>query len=355
MRVVVDALPIRSGSASIIIGNLLIAWAAVAPEDELVVLVADRPRLPLPEAAAVERIGTAGAWARSVGVRRACRRLRPDALFSGVTATSLLGGARPHAVILYDLRHEVRPEQFPVQRRLARRLSYAWSLRRADGVICISERTRRDLVGPRPRLGPKAHVALLGADHAARWRPISDGDGCYALAFGHFPNKNVDGVLRAWALYTGDVRLRICGLSKAARARAEQLSSELGITDRVELLPWLSDEQFESVFAGASAVLFPSDFEGFGLPAIEALLLALPLVISSDPALLEVTDGHAVVTGDDSPESLAAAVERALGLTQEQLAAGVEHARTFTWGRMARQVRDALLDGAQPQDPVSSR
>src|SRR5205807_2202539 len=123
--------------------------------------------------------------------------------------------------------------------------------------------------------------------------------------------------LRAWQLYEGDVLLRICGLGQQARASAEQLVSKLGLGARVELLPWLSDEAFEGVFAGSSGVLFPSDFEGFGLPAIEALRLGLPLVISPDPALLEVTAGHAVVTDDESPQGLAAAIERALHLTSE--------------------------------------
>jgi glycosyltransferase involved in cell wall biosynthesis len=352
MRLVVDAVAIEPGSAAIIIGNLLIGWAAAAPDDELIVLVADEPRLPLPGSAKVESLGGPRVWAQSVGVRRAARRLRADAVFGGVTSSVLLGAPCPYGVILYDLRHEVRPAQFPMSRRLARRLLYGWSFHRADAVICISERTRRDLLARRPHLAPKAHVALLGADHAPRRQPENDGQPAYVLAFGHFPNKNVDGVLRAWQLHTGDQLLRICGLSAAARADAERLVSELGIAERVELLPWLSDEQFQAVFAGASGVLFPSDFEGFGLPAIEALRLGTPLVISPDPALLEVTAGHAVVTADEGPQGLAAAIERALELTPDQLAAGAEHAREFTWERMARAVRAALV---HPQSPVSSR
>lgn len=358
MRLVADAVAVRPGSAAIIVGNLLLGWAAAVPEDELIVLVAGEPDMPLPASAKVESISSASGslaarlWAQSVGVLRASRRLRADALLGGVTASALLGASCRYGVIVYDLRHELRPEQFPASRRLARRLLYGWSFNRADALICISERTRRDLVARRPRLAAKAYVALPGADHAARWRPPDNDRTPYVLAFGHFPNKNVDAVLRAWRLFRGDQRLRICGLSATARADAERLVSELGIAERVELLPWLSDEEFEAVFAGAAGVLFPSDFEGFGLPAIEALLLGTPLVISPDPALLEVTGGHAVVTADDGPEGLAAAIERALVLTPEQLAAGVEHARAFTWERMALQTRAAL---GQPQSPVSSR
>jgi glycosyltransferase involved in cell wall biosynthesis len=352
VRLVADTVAIRPGSAAIIVGNLLIGWAAAEPDDELIVLVADEPQLPLPDSARVEAIGGGRAWAQSVGVRRAARRLGADAVLGGVTASVLLGAPCRYGVVLYDLRHELRPDQFPLGRRVARRLLYGWSFRRADTLICISERTRQDLVARRPRLKAKARVALLGADHAARWRADRDGQPPYVLAFGHFPHKNVDGVLRAWQLYEGSVQLRICGLGRQARANAERLVSELGIPDRVELLPWLSDEQFEAVFAGASGVLFPSDFEGFGLPAIEALLLGIPLVISPDPALLEVTAGHAVVAPDDSPPTIAAAVERALARSAEALDAGREHARAFTWERMARQVRAAL---AQPQNPESSR
>jgi glycosyltransferase involved in cell wall biosynthesis len=363
VRLVADTTAIRAGSAAIIVGNLLKGWAIAAPEDELIVLVAERPQLPLPESARIEDVGNpsslaARLWLQSVGVRRAARQFGADAFLGGVTSGALLGVGCPYAVMLYDLRHEVRPAQFSAGRRIARKLLYGWSFRNADALICISERTRGDLLARRPSLDHKAYVALLGSDHADEWHPAAGDDGGYVLAFGHFPNKNVDGVLRAWKLSAPehpDLKLRICGLGKAGRASAEQVVTELGIADRVELLPWLSDDEFAAIFAGAAAILFPSDFEGFGLPAIEALRLGLPLVVSSDPGLMEVTAGHAVVTEDHSPESLAAAIEQALELTPEQLAAGKEHARDFTWERMARQARRAFVPDGQPQTPVSSR
>jgi glycosyltransferase involved in cell wall biosynthesis len=364
MRLVADTTAIRPGSAAVIVGNLLKGWALAAPEDELIVLVADRPQLPLPDSAKIEDVGNptslpARLWLQSVGIRRAARRFEADAFLGGVTAGALLGVGCPYAVMLYDLRHEVRPAQFSARRRLARRLLYGWSFRNADAFICISERTRRDLLARRPKLDHKAYVALLGSNHADEWRPAPNDSGGYVLGFGHFANKNVDGVLRAWKHYASDhaeITLRICGLSESGRASAERLVSELDISERVELLPWLSDDDFAAIFAGASAILFPSDFEGFGLPAIEALRLGLPLVVSSDPGLMEVTGGHAVVTEDDSPQSLAVAITRALELTPEELAAGKEHARDFTWERMARQARRAFAEpNGQPQRPVSSR
>jgi glycosyltransferase involved in cell wall biosynthesis len=76
------------------------------------------------------------------------------------------------------------------------------------------------------------------------------------------------------------------------------------------------------------------------------MLLGIPVVVSDDPALLEVTDGRAVVVTDDGPQTLAGAIDRALNLTEDEIAAAAEHARTFTWERTAGQMRDALRAGA---------
>ena len=353
MKLAVDALGVRPGSAAVVIGNLLQGWTQIAPDDEIVVLTDGPPAFTPPPAARIVPLASGGGlparvWAQSVGVRRACRTMGADALLSAVTAGAPLGAPCRTGAIVYDVRHELRPEQFPPARRLVRRLSYGWTFRRADALFCISDRTRRDVLAKRPRLAAKTHATPLGADHAAGWRPDPAGGPRYLLAFGHFPNKNVAGVLSAWARYTDDpdAVLRICGLGRDARVAAEKQVAELGIADRVELLGWLTDEQFRAVFAGAAAILFPSDFEGFGLPAVEALLLGVPVVVSTDPALAEVTGGHAVVAADDRPETLAAAIGEALRRSPEQIAAGVGHARTFTWARMAAQVRERLAGTA---------
>jgi glycosyltransferase involved in cell wall biosynthesis len=361
MRLVADTTAIRPGSAAVIVGNLLKGWARIAPQDELIVLVAEKPQLPLPDSAQVEDVGNpqsllARLALQSTGVRRLAQRFHADAFLGGVTAGVLLGVGCPYAAMLYDLRHELRPAQFSSTRRIGRRTLYGWTFRRADVLVCISERTRRDLLARRPRLERKALAAPLGSEHVDGWEAGPDA-GTYALAFGHFPNKNVDGVLRAWRLYCDshpDLKLRICGLSKSGRASAEQLVAELGIGERVELLPWLSDQEFETLFAGAALILFPSDFEGFGLPAVEAMRLGVPLVVSPDEGLMEVTGGLAAVAEDDAPATLARAIEQALGLTREQLDAAVARAHTFTWNRMARQTREALIAAGAPADPAPS-
>jgi glycosyltransferase involved in cell wall biosynthesis len=117
-----------------------------------------------------------------------------------------------------------------------------------------------------------------------------------------------------------------------------------GLGDDVELLPWLSEEEFRTCFASAGLIVFPSDFEGFGLPAAEAMRLGIPLVVTPEPALLEVTGGHAVVSAGWTAGALAEAVLAASGTTAAELTAARERATLFTWQRTAEHARTALVE-----------
>ncbi|WP_310962195.1 glycosyltransferase [Nocardioides terrisoli] len=354
MHIVVDAFAVRSGSAAITLENLLAGWSELGAGDQITVVAGEEPSFRLPAGARVEVVppplgGAVGTlWARSLGVRRAARRLGADGVVSGVTASGLLGTPCPRGVILYDLRHELRPHQFGLGRRLARRAAYAWSFRSAGAVYCISRRTLGDLVDRHPAARARAVEARYGADHVDRWPPAAPSEGAapYALAFGQFANKNVDAVLDAWAEFCcteATWRLRLVGMGRADRQAATERVARLGIEDRVELMSWLDDEQFVACFAGAGLVVFPSDFEGFGLPAVEALRLRIPLVVSDDPALAEVTGGHAETARRITPPDLAESMRRAIKRTPAELDAGRAYTEQFTWRSMASAIRSSLV------------
>ncbi|WP_156391681.1 MULTISPECIES: glycosyltransferase [unclassified Nocardioides] len=351
MHVVVDAVVVRTGSVTIVLEHLVRAWSETFPEDSISVLFGPEGQtFPLPEGAHAEVLSQpagplGGLWLRSVAVRRAAHRLGADAVLAGVPASGLLGSKAPRGVILYDLRFELRPEQFSRKTRIARRLSWGWSMRLAEGIFTISDRTLDDLAEHHPRLARRAVAAPLGSDHALAWHaPQSDGTP-YAIAFGHYGNKNADAVIDGWAAFCAtrtDWQLRLVGMGKADRDAAAEQVRRLGIEDHVELMPWLDDDAFQTCFAGAGLVLFPSDFEGFGLPAAEALRLGIPAVISPDPALAEVTGGHAVTARSTTAADLADAIRAALDLTPRQLAAGQAFAETFSWRRTAEVIRAGL-------------
>jgi glycosyltransferase involved in cell wall biosynthesis len=357
MHLVVDAVAVDTGSSSIVVEHLLRAWPTVAPEDTVTVLTGPAgPAFPVPAGASVVRLPRGrgplgGLWLRTVRTRRAAAAVGADAVLVGVPASNLAGSRAPRAVILYDLRHELRPHQFSRGRRIARRLSWGWSLGLADAICTISERTLDDLRDRHPRQARRGVAAVLGANHVDHWPAVPAGGAPYALAFGHFANKNAGAVVDGWAhacrhgLIGEEWTLRLVGMGSTERESAARQVDSLGIGDRVELMPWLDDESFRECFAGAGLVIYPSDFEGYGLPAVEALRLGIPVVVSDDPALAEVTGGHGVTATSIAPEAIAAAVAAALALTPEQIAAGRRFTDTLTWEGTVATIRDALTAG----------
>jgi glycosyltransferase involved in cell wall biosynthesis len=366
MRVVIDAVAALESSYTIIVEGYLRGWQQLGVDDELHLVVGPQTRMDVPDSVIVHRVdfdrprALPGVARRIVTqtteLQRIARSVRADALLATIPASAMRDVGVPRVAVVYDMRHELRPGQFPRGRRLQRAISYGYGYRAAAAIVSISERTRRDLLGCHPGLADKPMpISWLGADHVDEWpRPAKQsGARPYALAFGHYGNKNVDEVVGAWAElvrdHTGDQpvpQLTICGLSKDNKVRVAAMAAELGIADDVRPLPWVTREEFTGVFAGADMIVFPSDFEGFGIPAAEAMRLGIPLVISSDPALVEVAAGHAVIAPTLDAPTLAHAVRRGFALTAEQLAAAQQFARRYTWKHTAGVIRQALADAA---------
>lgn len=361
MRVVIDGLPIRGdNSLRIVSEHLLEGWDALAGVDEVHLVKRAGADLEAPESVTVHdvRFGRipflSRLRAQSFFVPRLCRSIGADVLLGVIPATTVTTTPCPKAVIAWDFRYRLLPGQFSRKSRLLRRISYAIGFRQAKGVACISGRTRDDLLAFHPRLANvPVRVAHLGADHVDAW-PVRPTDHDYAIAFGHFPNKNVDLVLTAWKELSerGDAEevlaLRVVGVPDTERARIEERIEALGLNGVVTVQPWLSKEAFRAEFASSSLVVFPSDFEGFGLPAVEAMRLGIPLVITPEPALLEITAGHATVIDGEGPSALATAVTAARRTGPEAVEAAREHAATFTWSHFASDVRTTLLEVTAP-------
>lgn len=351
MHLLVDAFAVRAGSSASVVEGLLRGWAQLAPTDRITVVSAGDLPFRIPPTASHQVITAplggpfGGCWERTVGVRRAARRFAPDAVISAVTASAFLGTGGPRAVIVTDLRHEVLPHQFGLRRRLGRRLGYGWSFRFADACICISERTRDDLVRLHPATARRAFAAPLGGDHTDGWSAEPGANGRYALAFGQSENKNVKAVLDAWALFAPEHpqwTLRLTAMSSVDRVAAAAQVRCLGLDNSVALMGWLEDQAFATLFAGADMIVMPSDFEGFGMPALEGLRLGIPVVVSADPALEEVTGGHGERADPVTAATVAAAMTRAIARTPQQRQAGIDWSRGFTWRAMAQITRDAL-------------
>jgi glycosyltransferase involved in cell wall biosynthesis len=360
VRIVIDAIPVVPfGGYAVTLEGLLRGWEQLGTGDEIHVLLAEGVELELPASADVHRfrVGKPEVARRvlvqSRAARSVCRAVDADVFLAAIPTTAMAPVGCPKVITVHDLRHELVPEQFSRSRRLLRKLSYGIAYRQAAGVICISERTRTDLVRSRPWLRDKPVFTVhWAADHVDSWpRERSPGRAGYALAFGHFPNKAVERVIDAWEILRarGEARsLILVGLSGPLQEEILERLRASGLDDLVTPLPWLDDRQFRAYFASAGLIVFPSDFEGFGLPAVEAMRLGIPLVVSADQALLEVTGGNATVVEGDDPGSLADAVSAAWATPQRELDRARAHAGR-SWEDVARETRMALAEVAERQ------
>ena len=149
------------------------------------------------------------------------------------------------------------------------------------------------------------------------------------------PRKNLETLLAAQPLLAAELQITVAG-GEGWGDRPE-LSSP-----RVRRVGYVSDDRLARLYRGAAVFVYPSRFEGFGMPIVEALASGVPVAASSHPSLDEACGDAAVRFDPDSPEELASAVETALRDRDALVARGFEHARRFTWERAGRIFLDAF-------------
>lgn len=266
------------------------------------------------------------------------RRLRlPTAVegFDLLHQTEALGtpwrDAVPRVVTCHDLIRLRMPEQYlpwPGARRLA--LAEArWRYRRAARVVCISERTRRDLLEVAGVDPGRAEVVPLGLVEA-RWRAAPDAaadrarlarlgvaKGPFLLyAGGADPRKNVEGMiatLRALRASGRAIELVWAGsLDARSRARIARMAHGAGVEPALRLLGYVDGDDLAALFRAASAHLLLSRLEGFGLTVAEALAAGCPVVLARGSGADEVAGDAALAVDPGDPSEAAAAVGRLL-------------------------------------------
>lgn len=358
MRVVIDAAAAAwDNSVGVCTAGWLRAWQQVesATGDELHV-VASKEFTEHFGLGALPRVvphefggGTRGRIrAQHLAVPALVRKVHADVLLGVVPQIPLRAGKVPVVVVSYDFRHELLPHEFSWKRRAVRRVEYLRAYRRADRIATISDRTRNDLARLHPQWAAKAATVHLGSDRPAG-RPATSDRAPVAVAYAHHVNKRPQLVIRAWAaaLAHGDSlpALEIVGASPELAPELETLCRQLALPAAlVTIHSFLSLEDYTDLLGRARMVVLASTFEGFGLPVVEALRLGASVVITPEPAMMEVGGPAVTVAADESPEALAKAVASALANeTDETRAAGIEWAAQFNWATSVAALRQQLV------------
>jgi glycosyltransferase involved in cell wall biosynthesis len=235
------------------------------------------------------------------------------------------------------------------ENRRQRKLRHYEHLRdRCARLVCVSENTRQDflrLVG-----GDPARLRVVHPGVSPEFRPHSALEiqavrarhgltGPYLLFVGSTPNKNLANTLEAFAAgrFATDFTLMVCG--ERSRAQGEALAAritELGLNSRVRFAGFVSDTDLPALYAGAAAYLFPSLYEGYGLPILEAMACGAPVLTSDRGSCPEAAGGHAVIADPQDIDALAAGIASAVAMPADRRAAALAYARTRTWEATAR-------------------
>src|SRR5687767_5195319 len=332
------------------VSALVPALKAADPTLELVALGGDPDAVPAGVAHVAEpwHPPTNLGWS-VLGLPRAAARAPVDVIHAPAYTAPLWSNA-PVVLTIHDVSYERHPEWYPYQRDAMRRMFYRRSARMAARVLTDSEFSAGEIAAayqiPRERIT----VAPLGvSDHFA---PIDRADATLPA-----------GITSPFLLHVGDLHERrnlplivhamfeaqrrpgmpplslvLAGVDRGIGDRLLAYAREAKSPDAVVCLGQVTDSQLLSLYRGAAALVYPSRYEGFGLPVLEAMACGTPVIASSAASIPEVLGDAGVLLDPDDEPGWAEAIGRVIGDEWDRgrmRTAGLTRARTFTWAQTA--------------------
>jgi glycosyltransferase involved in cell wall biosynthesis len=250
-----------------------------------------------------------------------------------------------HVVTIHDMIPELFPAHFPSGNPHAQKREHILA---ADAIACVSESTKQDLMSMYPDLSVPVVVTPLGVSEA--FHPGSgmgaEHGGYFLFVGGRGGYKNFQLLLESFTriaeVSKADLLLVGGGPIQAVEANHIQ---QLGLEDRIRQQTPTNHELVE-LYRNAICLVFPSKYEGFGLPTLEAMASGCPTLLSETPALIEVGGDAAEYFPADDPDYLAAKMvemEVNAALRHATRNRGLERASLFAWSRTATNTRDCYL------------
>jgi len=244
---------------------------------------------------------------------------------------------------IHDLAVYANPENIPKKIIDVHKRRLNWVAKECDAIIADSYNTKEDIIKYLKIPDNKIHVIQLGVDKSfspqghesisqLKKKYYIEGD--YILAFGA-PGfrKNVEGVIKSFKKMQKDIPHNLVIIGSTGDAYTDE-------NDRIIRLPYVEFSELPTFYSGASCFVYPSYYEGFGLPILEAMACGCP-VVSSDRGSLKEIVGNSLIVDPDDEGDIAAKIHTILTLSDQEYASqvkkGLEHAKQFSWEKTAKE------------------
>jgi len=267
-------------------------------------------------------------------------------LVHSLATTGPARGAFRRVVTVHDLIYKVHPEAHFGLLSIGMAVLVPLSVKRATRVIAVSQSTRNDLVEHLHVDGGRIDVVPNGVGTPPDVEPLPEADLRAKLGAGERPivlctsakraHKNLLRLLDALVSIPAERRplTVLTGYPTRHEDELRERAAMLGITDDVRILGWVPEAELEGLYAAATCLVFPSLYEGFGFPVLEAMARGLPVASSNRSSLPEVAGDAALLFEPEDVNAIAAAIERLLadaGERERLTALGRVQAARFTW------------------------
>ena len=360
MRVAIDARELQGQPTGVgrVLAGVLTAWRTL-PEARSHEFLLCAPSAPAAGTAAGLRYVTRGGWANAtfweqLTLPQLVRESRADVLFAPAYTGPVLAPV-PMVAAIYDVSFAAHPGWFTGREGLRRRLLTRMTARRAARVITSSEFSRTEISRHLGVARDQIDVVYPGVQAQPPVTSPGSSTGARVLFVGSlFTRRHVPELIGGFAQLAADIpdaRLDIVGDNRTTpRVDFDALVRGSGAANRIALRSYVTDAELTTLYAGARAFVFPSEYEGFGLTPLEALAAGVPIGVLDTPVAREIYGEAALYVRAAEPALIRDAMHRLITDAAERariLAAAATVLPTYSWDRCAAGVLNALVRAAR--------
>ena len=229
--------------------------------------------------------------------------------------------------------------------------NYKKTIKALNVCVVVSECTKKDLIELLGINENKIKVIHLGADK--RFKPASEEEiqklrnkyqlnNPYLLSLGSVPRKNIDGIIRGFAFSKASKHTTLVLSCNYDIDKYTALAKSLNVGSQIKILDQLKDDEIVSLYSGCQAFVFPSLYEGFGLPILEAFQCQVPVITSNISSCPEVAGNAALLVDPHKPNEIAEAIDQICSDTTLRnllIEKGVERSKLFNWNVYAQEIK----------------